>query len=169
MKPMPFRPFTQQNCSIARAAEVFTERWTLLILREILLGRQRFSEIKRNTGVASNILSDRLEMLVDQGVVVRVESKDDGAERYVPTQKGIDAQQILLAMLTWGDKYAAPDGPPRELFHETCGNVVHSKMVCDCCGGELLAENTKLRPGPAANKRQREDGLIQPKGKRDVA
>jgi DNA-binding HxlR family transcriptional regulator len=169
MKSMPFRPFTQQNCSIARAAEIFTERWMLLILREIMLGRQRFGEIKRNTGVASNILTDRLEMLVDQGIVVRVESESDGAERYVPTQKGIDAQPILLAMLAWGDKYAAPDGPPRELFHETCGNVVNAKMVCDHCDGELLAENTKLRPGPAANTRQLKNGVLRAKGRRDVA
>lgn len=162
---MPFRPFTDQNCSIARAAEIFTERWTLLILREVLKGRQRFSEIKRNTGVASNILSDRLEMLVDQGIVVRVESQDDGAERYVPTQKGLDAVPILLAMLAWGDQYAAPDGPPTELVHKTCGNVVHAKMVCDHCEGELLAENMRLQPGPAASERQ----IADFKGRRGIA
>lgn len=169
MNAMPFRPFENQNCSIARAAEVFTERWMLLILREIMLGRQRFSEIKRNTGVASNILSDRLDVLVDQGVVVRVESKEDGAERYVPTQKGLDAQPILLAMLAWGNKYAYPNNAPRELFHETCGNVVNAKMVCDHCDGELRAENTKLRPGPGANKRQTKAGELRAKGRRDIA
>lgn len=159
---MPFRPFENQNCSIARAAEIFTERWMMLILREISLGRGRFSEIKRNTGVASNILSDRLQMLLDHGVAVRVDEEVDGqiVERYVLTQKGLDAQPILLAMLAWGNKYAAPNGAPRELFHEDCGHVANAVMVCDHCGGALKPSNTKLRPGPGANQRQRADGDI---------
>lgn len=160
---MPFRPFENQNCSIARAAEIFTERWTMLILREISMGRGRFSDIKRNTGVASNILSDRLELMVDHGVAIRVEEEREGQriERYKLTQKGVDALPILMAMLAWGDKYAAPRGAPRELVHEECGNAVHAKMVCDHCGGDLTAHNTHLRPGPGANERQRTDGEIR--------
>lgn len=163
---MPFRPFENQNCSIARAAEVFTERWTMLILREVSMGRGRFSEIKRNTGVASNILSDRLQMLVDQGVLIRVDEEDDGqvSERYRLTQKGADAQPILMAMLAWGDKYAAPGGAPRELIHDECGHAVHARMVCDHCGGQLKAGNTHLRPGPGANTRQRDEGEIGRRG-----
>ena len=57
---MPYRPFTDQNCSIARALELVGERWTLLVMREVLLGHRRFAEIRRNVGVAPNILSDRL-------------------------------------------------------------------------------------------------------------
>ena len=150
---MPFRPFENQNCSIARAAEIFTERWTMLILREISVGNKRFSGIKRNTGVASNILSDRLQMLVEQGIVVRVES--DGHESYRMTRKGVDAQQILMAMLAWGDKYEAPNGAPREMIHETCGHAVHAKMVCDHCGEELKANELHMRPGPGATEGQR--------------
>lgn len=168
---VPFRPFENQNCSIARAAEIFTERWTMLILREVFLGRQRFSQIKRNTGVASNILSDRLQVLVDHGIVVRVDEEENGqkVERYVPTQKGLDARPILLAMLAWGDKYAYPDGPPRELFHEDCGHATHAKMVCEHCGGDLKAHNTKFRPGPAANDRQIRDGEIASISRDDAA
>ena len=64
---MPYRSFEGQNCSIASALEVLGERWTLLVLREVLLGRRRFEEIRRNTGVATNILTDRLGTLVDHG------------------------------------------------------------------------------------------------------
>jgi DNA-binding HxlR family transcriptional regulator len=159
---MPLRPFENQNCSIARAAEVLTERWTMLILRELFLGRGRFSEIKRNTGIASNILSDRLQMLVDEGIAVRVEENEGGQtiERYVPTKKGLDAQPILLLMLAWGDKYSAPHGPPREIFHKECGHTVHAKVVCDHCGGDLKAGNTRFRPGPGANEHQKATGEI---------
>lgn len=168
---MPLRPFENQNCSIARASEIFCERWTMLILREILMGNQRFSGLKRTTGVASNILSDRLEMLVDQGILVRVEETEDGQkiERYRPTRKAVDAQPILLAMLAWGDKYAAPDGVPRELVHEECGHAVHAKIVCDHCGGDLKANNVSLRPGPGANDRQRARGEMSLKGRKDAA
>ena len=68
---MPYRPFEGQNCSIARALALVGERWTLLVLREVLLGRRRFQEIKRNTGVATNILTDRLETLVEHGLLER--------------------------------------------------------------------------------------------------
>ena len=66
---MPYRPFTDQNCSVAAALGVIGERWTLLIMREVLFGRRRFAEIKRNTGIAANILSDRLQMLVEHGMM----------------------------------------------------------------------------------------------------
>ena len=71
---MPYRPFENQNCSIARALEVIGERWTLLVLREVLLGRRRFEEIRRNTGIATNILSDRLKTLVEHDVLERREA-----------------------------------------------------------------------------------------------
>lgn len=161
---MPFRPFENQNCSVARASEIFGERWIMLILREISLGRQRFGEIKRNTGAASNILSDRLGLLVDQGVLMHVDEEVDGqkVDRYVLTKKGVDAQPILIALNEWGNKYAAPHGAPRELFHEDCGHTVHAKLVCDHCGGDLKASNTMLKPGPGANERQKAAGEFPP-------
>jgi len=168
---MPFRPFENQNCSVARASEIFSERWIMLILREISLGRQRFGEIKRNTGVASNILSDRLALLVDQGILMRVDEEADGqkVDRYVLTKKGVDAQPILLALNEWGNKYAAPKGAPRVLFHEECGQTVHAKTVCSHCGGDLKATNTLLVPGPGANDHQHQHGEIRPVGKDSVA
>ena len=68
---MPYRPFTDQNCSVAGALEIVGERWTLLIMREVLFGRRRFGEIRRNIGIAPNILSDRLALLVEHGLLKR--------------------------------------------------------------------------------------------------
>src|SRR5688500_3306406 len=109
MASVPYRSFEGQNCSIARALEVLGERWTLLILREVLLGRRRFEELRRNTGVATNILADRLATLVDHEILER------RGEEYVPTRKAIDAGPVLVALMQWGDAHAAPDGPPRVL------------------------------------------------------
>ena len=84
---MPYRTFDGQNCSIARALEVLGERWTLLVLREVLLGRRRFEEIRRNTGVATNILTDRLATLVEHDVLERATATSTcrRARRSTPT------------------------------------------------------------------------------------
>ena len=151
---MPYRSFEGQNCSIARALEVLGERWTLLILREVLLGRRRFEEIRRNTGVATNILTDRLATLVDHGVLER------RGEDYVPTRKAIDVNPVLVALLQWGDAHAAPDGPPRVLVHATCGHDAHPSLQCAHCEQEIRAGELRVRPGSGANERQRGEPLL---------
>ena len=83
---MPYRPYNEQNCSIAAALEVVGERWSLLVMRDVLLGRRRFAEIKRSLGVAPNILSDRLATLVEHGLLERRPSAS------APTRVRADAQ-----------------------------------------------------------------------------
>jgi len=151
---MPYRSFDGQNCSIARALEILGERWTLLILREVLLGRRRFEEIRRNTGVATNILTDRLATLVEHGVLERRE------DEYVPTRKAIDANPVLVALLQWGDAHAAPDGPPRVLVHSRCGHDAHPQLQCAHCEQEIRPGELRVRPGPGATERQRGEPIL---------
>jgi DNA-binding HxlR family transcriptional regulator len=143
---MPYRPFEGQNCSIARALAVVGERWTLLILREVLLGRRRFQDIRRHTGIATNILTDRLATLVQQGVLER-----DGAE-YEPTDKGRDATPILVALMQWGDRYEAPAGPPRVMVHATCGHDTQPALHCSHCVQPIEPRELRVRPGPGARR-----------------
>ena len=152
---MPHRPFEGQNCSIAGALAVLGERWTLLVMREVLLGRRHFAEIKRHTGVAPNILSDRLQTLVDHGLLER-----RGAQ-YIPTPKGLDVNPVLIALLQWGDKWAAGEaGPPRVLVHARCGHDADPSLVCSHCGGEISPRELRVRPGPGADAAQRGDPLL---------
>ena len=155
---MPYRSFENQNCSIARALEVLGERWTLLILREVLLGRRRFEELRRNTGVATNILADRLATLVDQGVL------DRRGDEYVPTRKAIDANPVLVALMQWGDAYAAPDGPPRVLVHAPCGHDAAPELHCAHCALQIRAGELRVRPGEGANARQRAEPILPLRG-----
>src|SRR3712207_2655646 len=125
---MPFRPFEGQNCSIAASLALLGERWTLLVMREVLLGRRRFVDIKRGTGVAPNILSDRLQTLVDHGLL----EQRDG--EYVPTPKGLDVNPVLVALLQWGDRHVAGEaGPPRVLVHSACGHDADPSLRCSAC------------------------------------
>ena len=158
---MPYRPFVDQNCSIARALEVIGERWTLLVMREVLLGRRRFAELQRNTGIAKNILSDRLQTLVEQGVLERRQySESPEAYEYWPTAKGVDVAPVLVALLQWGDAYAAPDGPPRVYVHTACGHDADPQLHCSSCGERIGPRELKVRPGPAANERQLAEALL---------
>jgi DNA-binding HxlR family transcriptional regulator len=158
---VPYRPFEDQNCSIARALAVVGERWTLLVLREVLLGRRRFQEIKRNTGVATNILADRLETLVEHGVLERrLYSDQPESYEYVPTPKGRDAVPVLVALMQWGDRYLAENGPPRVLVHAACGHDADPALYCSHCHEQLGPGTLRVRPGPGAVGHQQHEPLL---------
>jgi DNA-binding HxlR family transcriptional regulator len=158
---VPYRPFPGQNCSIARSLEILGERWTLLVLREVLLGRRRFGDIRSHIGVAPNILSDRLQTLVEHGLLERrpLEGQPESHE-YVPTRKGVDANPVLVALLQWGDRHAAPDGPPRVFVHEACGHDADPRLHCAHCGEVLRSGELQVRPGSGANARQLAEPLL---------
>jgi DNA-binding HxlR family transcriptional regulator len=159
--PCPIGPFADQNCSIAGALAVVGERWTLLVLREVLLGRRRFREIQRQTGVATNILTDRLATLVDHGVLVR-ERSDDQPEtsEYVPTRKALDVQPVLAALMQWGDRYVNGERAPRVMVDTTCGHDADPFLTCAHCGQRVKPEDLRVRPGPGADDRQRAEPLL---------
>jgi DNA-binding HxlR family transcriptional regulator len=153
---VPYRPFEEQNCSIAGTLAIVGERWTLLVMREILLGRRRFREIRRQTGIAPNILSDRLQTLADHGLVM---VRRDGA--YVATSKGMDLNPVLVALMQWGDKHAAGEaGPPRVVMHARCGHDAELQLRCPDCDAQIETRNLRVRPGPGADARQRADGVL---------
>jgi DNA-binding HxlR family transcriptional regulator len=162
IKRVPYRPFTDQNCSIAGALEIVGDRWTPLIMREILFGRRRFAEIKRNTGVAPNILSDRLQMLVEHGLLRRkLYTERPESYEYVPTRKGVDLNQVMIALLQWGDRYAAPAaGPPRVPVHVACGHDAEPELHCGHCGERIENTELKVRPGPGATADQVAEGVL---------
>ena len=157
---MPIDAFAQQNCSIAQPLSILGERWTLLVLREISLGSRRFDELQSELGVATNVLSERLTTLVDEGIVEkRPYSEHPERFEYRLTDKGADLQPILLAFLRWGDRYTAgPAGPPLETVHADCGHVFHMVPTCSHCGEEVKPSSLRPRPGPSATKHQRERG-----------
>ena len=159
---MPYRPFSEQNCSIANALAILGGRWTLLVMREILLGRRRFAEIERNVGVAPNILSDRLRQLVDHGLVTRrLYSERPPAHEYLPTQRGLDVAPVLVALLQWGDAHAVPaGGPPRVVVHSGCGHDADPALHCGHCGEPIGVRDWQVRPGPGADAAQRADPLL---------
>jgi len=145
------RIYDNQICSIARTLEVVGERWTLLIIRDAFLGLRRFDEFQHSLGIARNVLSDRLNRLVDYGILerVRYQLRPDRFE-YQLTDRGRDLQIALFALMHWGDRHlTAEAGPPRITEHAGCGGRVIEQLACSRCGQVLPAEAVAVYPGPA--------------------
>jgi DNA-binding HxlR family transcriptional regulator len=156
--------FEEVNCSVAQCLEVVGEWWTMLIVRDIFLGVTRFDDLCSRLGISRNVLTERLEHLVDHGVIERQAYQDHPVRYdYRLTAKGRDLWPVLDAMREWGDRYAAPDGPRLELVHRGCGEHTHAVPTCSACGEPLDSTNVKAVPGPAAS------GLFPPDGIRHGA
>jgi DNA-binding HxlR family transcriptional regulator len=151
------RDYPGQVCSIARALEVTGERWTLLILRDAVLGLTRFDEFQESLGIASNTLTSRLKLLCDEEVLERVPDPErPGRPKYVLTEKGLELGPALIVLMKWGDRYyPTPNGPPRLTLHAGCGGTVGPDLRCDRCGEPVEAGEIDLRPGPGAPRDRR--------------
>lgn len=142
--------YSGQNCSIARALEDVGERWTLLIVRELLRRPHRFAELERRLGIAKNVLSNRLDKLVEREIVEKVPYTDARDwNNYRLTRKGKDLFPVISALMAWGDKYEAPNGPPVVFEHE-CGHAAGHKLVCAYCGDDIVPRALSVTAGPGA-------------------
>jgi len=144
--------YSDQNCSIARALELVGERWTILVLRDVFLGRRRFDQIQQSLGVARNVLAARLDRLVAEEILEKVPYQERPLRHeYRLTPKGVDLWPVTVELLRWGDRYAAPDaGPPVVLRHKDCGGVLGERRICTRCGKPLEARDVRAEPGPGA-------------------
>jgi DNA-binding HxlR family transcriptional regulator len=147
--------YSDQNCSIARTLELVGERWTLMVLRDVFLGVRRFDAMQRDLGVARNVLSVRLERLVGEDILTKVPySERPLRHEYRLTEKGLDLWPIVVELLHWGDRYAAPNGPPIVLRHRGCGGELGERRVCARCGEPLGPRDVLAEPGPGAQREQ---------------
>jgi DNA-binding HxlR family transcriptional regulator len=148
------RTYDDQICSIARALEVLGERWTLLIVRDALLGLRRFEDFQRSLGIARNVLTDRLNRLVEAGVLERVRYHDHPPRyEYELTATGRDLTVPLIALMHWGDRHLAAAGPPRLTRHNDCGGDLLATLTCTGCGEQVATRDVDVLPGPALRSR----------------
>lgn len=140
------------DCSIAATLSAIGDRWTLLILRDVFRGVRRFSQLHDDLGIAKNILSDRLQKLVDAQVLEPVQYQDRPARyEYRLTPKGLDLSPALVALMHWGDRWYADDGPPTVLVHDACGTPLEQITRCPTCFEEISPAAIGSRPGPGGD------------------
>jgi DNA-binding HxlR family transcriptional regulator len=145
------KSFEDLNCSVAQCLEVVGEWWTLLIVRDAFFGVSRFDEFEERLGIARNVLTQRLERLVETGIFERVPYQEHPVRYdYRLTARGRDLAPVLTAMRQWGDRWAAPDGPPVELVHDTCGHTARVVPTCSHCGERLRRDAVHPVAGPGA-------------------
>lgn len=146
-----------QVCSIAKALEVIGERWTLLIVRDVMNGNRRFSQLQKNLGIARNVLAARLQRLVDEDILERRPyQQNPERHEYFLTEKGLDLWPALVALLHWGDRHSPePDGPPMLIVHKECGGRVSDRGICERCGKLLHARDARPIAGPGAETQPR--------------
>jgi DNA-binding HxlR family transcriptional regulator len=144
------KTYDSQVCSIARALEVVGERWSLLIIRDALFaGVTRFVDFQHNLGIATNVLTARLDGFVAAGIMERRSySSQPEQYEYVLTDKGRDLAGALIALTEWGDRWAAPGEPPILYRHAECGGAVTSQIVCAKCGVVHDPAEVQIRIGP---------------------
>jgi DNA-binding HxlR family transcriptional regulator len=141
-----------QACSLAKSLEVVGERWSLLIVRDVLNGNRRFSGIQSNLQIARNVLSSRLQRLLDEDILERrAYQESPPRHEYFLTQKGLDLWPSLIALMHWGDRYSSgPQGAPLIVIHKGCGGEASDRGICETCGEVLTARDATAVPGPGA-------------------
>jgi len=152
---MQRKSFTGMNCSIARALDQVGEWWSLLIVRECLQGSKRFDEFQTNLGIARNILTTRLEKLVETGIIERFPLEDRAnTDGYRLTSKGEELYPALVALLQWGDKWLAVDGKaPLSLIEDGTGDPIETITLHGKSGRPLSFREIRFVPGPGATER----------------
>ncbi len=151
----PALAFATDNCTVGRTMAILGERGTLVVLREVFNGVRRFDDMRRHTSMPRQVLTNRLGLLVEHGILRREPYQEPGERvrhEYRLTAKGLDLYPVMVAIAGWGDRYVAdPEGPPVEFAHRDCGARV--RAVLECADGHRVDDVRQVapRPGPGAH------------------
>ena len=149
---MQRKTFADAECPIARSLERVGEWWSILIMRDALQGLRRFDEFSRSLDIAPNMLTRRLNALVEAGLLERQPySQRPLRYQYVPTAKGEDFRVVLMAFVAWGNRHYAEEGQRVQLVERTSGRPVRSFMAALADGRTVPLEQCTVQAGPAAS------------------
>lgn len=139
--------FDEWPCPIARATDLIGDWWTPLVMRDAFFGRRRFDEFQESLGMPRAVLAQRLQRLVDEGMLERRQYGDrPPRHEYVLTDKGRAFWDVLAAMWRWATDYLWPegDGPPVVLKHRGDGHVIVPVVIDEATGERLDLATTRL-------------------------
>ena len=145
------------GCPIARSLDAIGDWWSLLIIRDAMIGHRRFGQFQKSLGLAKNILTVRLRTLVDQGILKMAPASDGSAyQEYVLTPKGRGVFPVLVALRQWSEAFSCEDGGFKTLLVDRKRGRPVRKLEIRAEDGRLLADgDTELRPNPALQRRRR--------------
>lgn len=151
--PMARKRFTEMNCAAAQALEQIGDWWTLLLVREAFYGTTAFSQFGEQLGIAKNVLTERLNALVENGIMTR-ERLRPGVDRhaYRLTAKGEALMPILVGLMQWGDEWVlGEDQAPLRILDARDKAPIAHLAVTSANGRALTIKDLRFRPGPGAD------------------
>ena len=153
---MQRKSFGNMQCPIARSLERVGEWWSILILRDAFRGLTRFDQFQKSLDIAPNMLTRRLNALVESGLLERRRySERPPRDEYVLTERGRDFRPVLWSLLAWGNKHFAPEGPSVVVVDSKTGVEADPVLVDGRTGRPLAEPDFRSAPGPAADARTR--------------
>jgi DNA-binding HxlR family transcriptional regulator len=151
------KSFGNMQCPIARSLERVGEWWSILILRDAFHGLTRFDQFQESLGIAPNILTRRLNSLVEAGLLERRRySERPPRDEYLLTETGRDFRPVLWALLAWGNKHFAPEGKSVVIVDSQTGEEANPVLVDGKSGRPLAAPGFRSAAGPCADARTRQ-------------
>src|SRR5580704_7979253 len=149
--------FEKAECPVARSLDALGDWWSLLIIRDALLGIRRFNEFQKNLGLAKNILTVRLRALVDHGILTTAPASDGSAyQEYLLTPKGRGVFPVLVALRQWSEEFSGAPGEFATLLVDRGKGRPVRKLELRADDGRLLhIGDTTLKPNPKLKGRQR--------------
>jgi DNA-binding HxlR family transcriptional regulator len=153
---MQHKSFRNMQCPIARSLERIGEWWSILILRDAFLGTTRFDQFQKSLGIAPNMLTRRLNKLVESGLLERHRYSDHPPrDEYRLTERGHDFRPVLWSLLVWGNKHFAPEGPSVVIVSTETGKRADPILIDRVSGLPMTSGRFKSASGPAADQRTR--------------
>jgi DNA-binding HxlR family transcriptional regulator len=153
----PALDWSIDNCTVQRALQVLGDRWSFVVLREIFNGIRRFGDMRMRTAIPRQVLTDRLNLLVEEGLLRREPYQESGQrvrDEYRLTTKGMDLYPVLVALNEWGTEYYAdPQGSPLRFEHRDCGADVVTELRCTAGHEVKQMADVRPAPGPGAVRR----------------
>lgn len=142
---MRWSELEDQRCAVARAESVLGDRWTMMIIRDCMLGIRRFEDFQSRLGIARRVLTDRLNLLVDKGVLRReAYSQRPLREEYRLTEAGRDLLPVIMALSRWADRHLPhPEGTAVQYHHVDCNQTIEPRIDCPTCATPLTVRNTR--------------------------
>lgn len=141
--------FDDAPCPIARTVDLLGDWWTPMVLRELIFGRRRFSDIQEGLDLNRSVLTQRLNRLVDEGLVERVRyQQHPPRDEFVLTDKGCAAWDVLSVMWSYGERWLFEDAPPVQLYDRDTGQAVEPAVIDRNTGRPLELARTRRRPRP---------------------
>lgn len=137
--------WTDPSCPVARTLDLVGDRWSLLIIRDAMDGARAFGDFQSRTGIARNILADRLRRLVDRGILERRTAPTGRRQVYVLTETGRDLFTVIVSLRQWGERHAFARGEGHSVLVDENGVPIPELRPTDARGEPVGVDTTTVR------------------------